>query len=671
MAGLGCYSKIDTAFSLPNEEKGKEDSEGTFVDGAERSILNACALNKNNVITDTLENINEPGFLLHGQKRKIVYNEKYMTGSRIEFKVVTTKEDSGKVYIESKTNTSAILVDTSVTVDKWFMVADEYLNTLLIRRFEIPGITRRIGLKDANNGKFEVWCDNIVGISIETDQQKLLSEDERDKIDIVLRSKGGVKIYKSKDKTNQIFPDKNNLLNASKEGNDYVTTWSKYSSVFLTQDTIFASIEPGRYGEFEIIARYKNLKQEHKKETAIILDVPKIESIEFVSGHKDVSGNNIIRKAEHYMLKGISYKGSEWIAENNFSYPFSHTAGESVSINLGICFPKVGQYEISGVSDVNGMNFYKDIEINKNKKYFFNIISDNKLDNNLQKIDDVHIDWRVSILEKGEKICIDSCITKHTIYILYDKPKLLTAFNDTNFITDIRLNKCFELILSGYNTDKDSIAKSIKTQLESQLYYTRGIRDLVHMSYIWFLFDQKPSSPNKFGAQCNEFAVLFETILKSLGFEATYYQVLPSAEDGIIRLWNNENRIPVAWYLNNNDSTFHHPEDEYQYDSVSGTIVNVNVLSERLLFWMGSWNEGEGSVYFNDKMYPMLYSYTYVANGETAMQAARNMLVLIDSLDCVRPEYLQMWRVLYKYNNVYGTSICKNPTGYYVEIPEL
>jgi hypothetical protein len=195
----------------------------------------------------------------------------------------------------------------------------------------------------------------------------------------------------------------------------------------------------------------------------------------------------------------------------------------------------------------------------------------------------------------------------------------------------------------------------------------------VHVNYVWFLFDQTPTSPKRFGAQCNELAVLFETLLKFLGIDAAYNQILPSAQNGIIRLWNFHNQIDVAWFLNNSDSTFHHSIDEMQWDGALGSLMPVTVKSERLLFDMGTWNEGEGSVYVNGKVYPMVYNYNYIGVGSSIMTAARNALVKIDSIDCVRPNYLQMYRVLYKFNhcNVGGEEQCKHATEYYVEIPNL
>lgn len=98
----------------------------------------------------------------------------------------------------------------------------------------------------------------------------------------------------------------------------------------------------------------------------------------------------------------------------------------------------------------------------------------------------------------------------------------------------------------------------------------------------------------------------------------------------------------------------------------------VTVKSERLVFNMGAWNEGEGSVYLNNKMYPMIYNNNYIGNGSNEKIAARDVLFKIDS-DCVRPEYLQMYRVLYKFkHNIYGGfEPCKHLTEYFVEIPIL
>jgi hypothetical protein len=660
--------KTAIPFSLTNEEKRRGDIEGEIIDDGERSILKVYALSNNGTKTDTLKNISEPGILLHRQKRVLEYNKDFMMGDKLDFQVVTKPEDNGKVFVDKSqiSGYRAVLVDTSVTSGGWTGLVYEFLGSQLIRCVGVEGETRRLGMVDAEDGVCEVWCDGIVGIAMETDDKKWLLEKDRKKVEIKLRSKGNVVIYSARNKSKQLFPIPPGLIKFKKDGDAYVIKWQDYEGHFLKNDSIYATVDKGEYGEFEIVAQYKSTNQEHTKEKAIILGVPKIRSIEFTSDYVDKYGNNIIRKAPTFVENGIQCRiGPEWKNGSEISFPILHKRSSLTNINIAIDFSVPGKYEIKGTSTVNGLSYNKIVDVGFEGWSKISLISINELNEEIGTENAV-INWEIfRINPDGYKFLVTSDISNHTIFTIFDKPVERNSLGLPNLVTDIRLKKCMQFIRTS-NDDINDIILDLKLGIESELSYANErSRDLIKVNEVWKLFDQDPSDPKSLGAQCNELAVLFESVLRMYGLNAKYYQVLPSTIASKIRLWSPDNIIPVGWYLDNSDSTKHHPEDEWQ--DLEGVNVKVDVLSERLLFWMGYWNEGEGSVYCNNIMYPMLYKDLVYGIGNTPKKAAINMLIEIDTKLTSRPSHLQTWAVLFKYTKTY-LGPCKKPDNW-EEIP--
>ena len=444
--------KTAIPFSLTNEEKRRGDIEGEIIDDGERSILKVYALSNNGTKTDTLKNISEPGILLHRQKRVLEYNKDFMMGDKLDFQVVTKPEDSGKVFVDKSqiSGYRAVLVDTSVTSGGWTGLVYEFLGSQLIRCVGVEGETRRLGMVDAEDGVCEVWCDGIVGIAMETDDKKWLLEKDRKKVEIKLRSKGNVVIYSARNKSKQLFPIPPGLIKFKKDGDAYVIKWQDYEDHFLKNDSIYATVDQGEYGEFEIVAQYKSTNQEHTKEKAIILGVPKIESIEFTSDYEDLSGNNLLRdEYKSFKYIGNPFLEPEW-ENGNRSNPIAHEINKNVKLNMKINFPVQGEFIVRGECAVSKLTFQKVITVTHSGSE--NVcLSSTELTPNYPCIANEQITWNVFLNTKDNyEVRLSEILTNHEIIVTYGNPIQLSKADRENYITIKRLREVMRY-QSAYN----------------------------------------------------------------------------------------------------------------------------------------------------------------------------------------------------------------------------
>jgi hypothetical protein len=152
IAGIHNNIKIDTAFSLTTEGKGNSDADGVVVEDGERSLF------KIEPITDgerPLENTEDASLFLHGQKRKLVYNEDFReTGTNVDFRLFGDTANVKKVLMLDQTDNSIILHDTSQFNFKTIgAYGIERRQSLPIRIARIFLGSYKLALRDAFGGK--------------------------------------------------------------------------------------------------------------------------------------------------------------------------------------------------------------------------------------------------------------------------------------------------------------------------------------------------------------------------------------------------------------------------------------------------------------------------------------------------------------------------------------
>jgi len=620
--------KVDTAFLIGCEKMGAGDVAGKVVGGGGRSLLRVYALSKNNEILDTIENIEEPGVLLHGQKRKLVYNSDYLNGNTLNFRAVTAIEDTGKIFIESHSGNNAILADTSVTAKNWFALANVTMNGILVQSIGLEGATRRLGMKDVVNGNLEVWCDNVVPIIMETDDAKLIRGADRKKLEIVLRVTGGVKLFNSAAMTQQILPDINNLLKAKREGDDYIVSWNNYADVFLKQNSIYATIKPGIAGKFEIIARWKKTKQEDAKEMIDVLGVPKIESIEFTSDHEDDKGNNVLRyETNTFLSDGQLVRGPEWFFDSLVSKPTSQTLNTNLDIEMVIESPINASFKIIGNSNSIYFEFAeKDTNLTKGQNKVI-LHSKIPLPNYITKIDD-KVNWQITCLNyKGLNLNVSSI---HCIYTTFDKPKTANSANYEIYVTSKRMDLIMQFTKNL--TDYDNVALRIRSQMHDRLPYFFK-QPVIKTTELWKIWDYEALYPYPIyppreveGGQCAQMAILLEHSIRLLGLEAIYVHLKPSKE-----------YIRVNTFLSPDGTWIENKPPHIQ-------CMAADVDQELLYFYFPTftnheWQNGEGSVYFNNRMYPLFAGSLYSDTG-SIKECARNTM---NKLEHANGQKLQRW----------------------------
>jgi len=640
--------KTDVPFPLAKEEKRSSDIEGKIIDGGERSILKVYALSNNSSQTDTLKNISEPGVLLHRQKRVLEYNKDYMVGDKIDFQVVTKSVDSGKVFIDKSQSSGyrAVLVDTSVTSGGWTGLVYEFLGSQLIRCVVVEGETRRLGMVDAEDGVYEVWCDGIVGIAMETDNTKWLLEKDRKKVDIRLRSKGNVVIYSSRDKSQQLFPIPYGLMKFRKEGDAYIIKWQDYEDHFLKYDSIYATIEPGEYGEFEIVAQYKRTNQEHTKEKAIILGVPKIESIEFISDHTTSVGTNVLRiGAKNYISDGRVCLGPEWIPEKGINYPISHSAMKVVELKIDLKMPEVSRkYILTGHSVDPNLTFYCAINSNDVGLVRTPLLKSNEILSNYPEIiDSLTIEWAMFDDLTGK--LLSTCRSSTRVYVLFNEPITKTTRGYDNYLTEKRIELLLNNIAGVVNKDEATLRLWDFLQTKYMNYF--GGTNKVSLKELWLICDNKSKTENYRMGMCAEYAALLENMTRLCGIETYMKHLKPSATS--IKISSLEHILP--------DTTRSmHPGDEYFMNN-NGNVVSIQNAIEMLMFYFAfyanpgleatAFQDAEGCLFFNNRMYS-IYAQDIIGIGSDLISCARSVLEQLEEKnEIVNPirKQLQRWAI--------------------------
>lgn len=205
LSGVSSPVKIDTAFSLPNENsKGTgRDPIGTIIKDAEKSLLKLYVLNENKGKTDTLSNVTDPNMILHGQKRRVVVDSTYFFGKRIKFSLQTANVDKNKMYFTDSSKYSLIMVDTSFFVKPWTLLAATIVSwkgkEKVAQTIGQTGHNGKICLKDAYNGNQYVWAGNsdTFTIAVETNSSAWVQADNNPFIE-VKSVKGSARLYKRK-----------------------------------------------------------------------------------------------------------------------------------------------------------------------------------------------------------------------------------------------------------------------------------------------------------------------------------------------------------------------------------------------------------------------------------------------------------------------------------------
>lgn len=120
---IASITNIDSAFSLPIEGKNKTDPELKVIEDGEKSILKMYLLHFENGKNYIIENASEPELMLHGQKRNIEYDSTYFDGDVLEFRLIASDQDKGKMYFTDSTKFKITLSDTSSFDHPWHLDA--------------------------------------------------------------------------------------------------------------------------------------------------------------------------------------------------------------------------------------------------------------------------------------------------------------------------------------------------------------------------------------------------------------------------------------------------------------------------------------------------------------------------------------------------------------------
>lgn len=204
-SGSSSPVKIDTAFSLPNENsKGTgRDPIGTIIKDAEKSLLKLYVLNENKGKTDTLSNVTDPNMILHGQKRRVVVDSTYFFGKRIKFSFQTANVDKNKMYFTDSSKYSLTMVDTSFFVKPWTLLAATIVSwkgkEKVAQTIGQTGHNGKICLRDADNGNQYVWAgkSDTFAVAVETNSSAWVQANNNSYID-VKSVKGSARLYKRK-----------------------------------------------------------------------------------------------------------------------------------------------------------------------------------------------------------------------------------------------------------------------------------------------------------------------------------------------------------------------------------------------------------------------------------------------------------------------------------------
>ena len=206
---IASITNIDSAFSLPIEGKNKTDPELKVIEDGEKSILKMYLLHFENGKNYIIENASEPELMLHGQKRNIEYDSTYFDGDVLEFRLIASDQDKGKMYFTDSTKFKITLSDTSSFDHPWHLDAISYkfitdgfgltrkIKTRINRR---TGHNGKICLKDALDGTQCIWGgdEELVAVAVETNTLSWIRPKRKLNVEIKIEPKDAVRIYKSR-----------------------------------------------------------------------------------------------------------------------------------------------------------------------------------------------------------------------------------------------------------------------------------------------------------------------------------------------------------------------------------------------------------------------------------------------------------------------------------------
>jgi hypothetical protein len=217
-------SRISIPFTLTNKKPLESDPRGIVVGGAEKSIMKMCVLQGDTLHPDTIRNAADPGFMLHGQWRLIEYDTSYSEGIDLVFKAYAVDDrDMAKMWV-TQSGKSAILKDTSTSVNKIIVCALEKakvkigntVKNVTTRVMVKKARSRKIALHDVKNTvlKISTMQDQIVGVCIEKDPSQLLQNEERGE-GVIVDLAPGVEIYENRtiSQSTRLFPLENESNN--------------------------------------------------------------------------------------------------------------------------------------------------------------------------------------------------------------------------------------------------------------------------------------------------------------------------------------------------------------------------------------------------------------------------------------------------------------------------
>ena len=193
----GCGTKTDSAFSITNEEKGKEDPEGTIERGVERNVLKIKPIVNNQSKNDTINETYYGNMLIHGGKRKITYDNNYLGSGVLKYELVGDPESKQKVNFY-QTGTEAILEDKGV-FNSLTIMACTYFGTTLTCAIPEQISSKHVCLRDADlNGNYELLTDglNVISIAV-ANSDELISPEKPEQCPVTVEWSNGLKDYKS------------------------------------------------------------------------------------------------------------------------------------------------------------------------------------------------------------------------------------------------------------------------------------------------------------------------------------------------------------------------------------------------------------------------------------------------------------------------------------------
>jgi hypothetical protein len=388
---------------------------------------------------------------------------------------------------------------------------------------------------------------------------------------------------------------------------------------------------------------------------------PSIVSIQFISDCQDANGINVIKnETATYQNEGSFFPKIEWYPEMNYNSPIVHIRNQKVKILLTISSPLSGiLYDIKGESSNPALNFLAQNVRSTGGSQQIQMECSTALPNYPLKIEDEPIGW--SIIEKSNgKIC-SSTESTHLIYVVYGAP-IVNKYSQYSQLLNLPTIKRLDLLFQKIENvpSQETAIINVWGFMHDELNIMFKPSNLCSLNIIWKIWDNVYNNQNGEGGQCNEMAYLLECMMGIVGIDASYNQVLPSRTN--IRLWNINN--PIERFLVDNTKII--PGDEMYLPPGAADSVIVQIERAALMFYfswgdyVSGWQEGEGTVYYNGKMYTM-WASRVIGTGADASNVARSVLNTFQNMNCGNNPidcYLQKWSIHFLYNGYTRVKRC-------------